>query len=74
MEVRFLIKRQVERTVRNGEEPSVTHAPLFELRADRFDQAFANAGALAIGTQRQWSEKPDAAPSGHEVGADQFAV
>jgi hypothetical protein len=64
----------MKRTVRKGEEPSVTHAPLFELGADRFDQGLANPGALTIGTQGQWSEKPDAAPSGHKVGANQFAV
>ena len=74
MESEFSIERQVEGALRKGEQPGMAGAPGIELRADRLDQAFGDAAALPVGVDRQRPEKPDAAPAGDEIGADQFAV
>ena len=60
--------------VREGEQASVSGAPVVEQRDGGLHQVAADALLPPLGKDGQWAEKADRSPTRHEVGPEQPPV
>ena len=74
MESELAVQPDMLGALRKREKTGVADAPALERIAGCRDEKLADAGVPQIGPRRQRPEKPDAAPMGRKVRAEQRAI